>query len=235
MDGYTIRLATHDDLLQIRAWLEQEDSDGIAGSFFCNYNLIADGHRTGSLVALVRDSDALPVAFCLGEDNMDILAVKADCRRQGLGRHLAKYFIDAARQRDLIGLLGECAPSTSMPFWKSMGFLSVPSPSGDNNPNWVACPLPHENDLPDGLHSSIAFALEDVESQMQPVYQCDAAVADCWYVLARDFVQYVPNPNQRLEIHCSGELVFSEKVKYVQKVGGERKLPWVRVRRLHLV
>lgn len=233
MDGYTIRLAAHDDLLRIRTWLEQEHNDGVDGSFFCNYDLIKEGQQSGALTALVRDSVALPVPFCLGNNNIDILAVKADCRRQGLGRGFAQYFIDAARQRDVIGLHGECAPPTSKPFWKSMGYISVQSPWGDDNENWLACALPHENDLPDGPRHTIAIALKDTEYQMQPVFQCDAVGVDGCYVLARDFVQYVPHPDRQLEICCNGDPVFSEKNKYVSEVGGERNCPWVRVRELN--
>jgi GNAT superfamily N-acetyltransferase len=232
MGGYAIRVAVPADLLKICVWIEQEHNDGIDGSFFNNYNLIESGQQSGSLLVLVRGDDSLPLAFCLGDNNIDILAVKADYRGRGLGRQLAQYFIDLARQRDVIGLHGECAPPTSMGFWKSMGYISVPSPSGGDNKNWVACPLPHGRDLPDGARDTIAIALEDTEYQMQPVFQCDAVRVDGRYVLARDYVQYVPQPDRQLEIRCNGDPVFSKKNKYVSEVGGERKWPWLRLREL---
>ena len=232
MEGFTIRLASYEDLMKIRHWLEQEASDGVDGAFFCNFNLIEAGQKSGSLLALVRIADSLPVAFCLGDDNIDILAVKADCRRQGLGRHLAQYFIEAARQRDAMGLHGECAPSSSRPFWTSIGYVSVPHPRGGDSTNWVACSLPRSFDLADGPRHTISFAIEDAKYRMTPVFQCDAVHAKGRYVLARDFVQYVPQPNPQLEIRCNGIVVFSAKNKYVQELGGERKTPWIRVREI---
>lgn len=233
MDGYTIRKATRGDLRRIRAWLKQEHRDGIEGSFWSNYDLIEKGQQSGSLTALIRDSDAMPVAFCLGSDNIEILEVKEDCRRNGFGRHLAQYFIDSAWRRDVIGLHGECAPQSSRPFWTAMGYVSVPSLSGGDNEFWVALPLPHQNDLPQGTaRVSVAIALEDNEDQLQPVFQCDAALVDGKYVLARDFVKFVPNPNRRIRVSCDGVSIFSKKAKYVAEIGGERRVPWVRFRKI---
>ena len=232
MDGFTIRVACHQDLLKIRTWLEQESQDGIPGSFFCNYNLIEAGQRSGSLLALVRTADALPIAFCLGDDNLDILAVKADCRRHGLGRCLAKYFIDAARKRDVIGLYGQCVPLTSKPFWKSLGFVSVPPPWGGDDKNWVTCPLPHEIPLHNGPLCAVSIRLEGGESEMQPVFRCDALGTNGGFLLARDFVRYVPQPDLQLEICCNGRVVFSNKNKHIDEVGGERRSPWIRVREI---
>ena len=235
MHGYTIRTATRDDLLQVRRWLEQEELDGIDGSFYCNYHQIECGQRDGSLVALVRDADSFAVAFCLGDAGagIGILAVKADLRSRGLGSFLARHFIDSACARDAIGLVHQCAPTASRPFWLSLGFVSVPSPSDDGNPNWVALALPREHALPDGCRHKVEVAFEDTEDHMRPVFQCEAALLDGHYVLARDFVQYAPNPDLQLEVRCDGERVYDGKSKYVTQVGGERARPWVRVRHIN--
>lgn len=228
MDGYTIRLAENDDLLKIREWLEQELRDDVGG-FFNNYNLIEAGQLSGSLLALVREFDNFPVAFCLGESNIDIFAVKVDHQRQRLGSKLARYFIDAARQRDVIGLSGECVPVTSKPFWKAMGFVSVPSPWCKDNRHWVACPLPHERELPEGLRCKFEITLKDAGDQ-QPLFQCGSLLNGGRYTLARDFCHFIPSPNTRLEFYSDGELIFSDKVKYVKDRRGEYNSPWVRVR-----
>ena len=234
MNGYTIRFATPNDLSQIRGWLEREHNDGVHGSFFCNYNMIEAGQEASFLTALVRESDQLPVAFSLGDANIDILAVKADCRRQGLGRYLAQHVIDHARERDIMGMHGECAPPTSKPFWRSLGFRTVAPPyGGGGNGNWIACPLPHENHLQDGPLRTITVALTDGQSQGQPIFQSPAVETHGHYLLARDFVEFMPQTNTRLEVHCDGNAVFSNKNKYVSEIGGERRFPWVRLRRLN--
>jgi GNAT superfamily N-acetyltransferase len=230
MDGNSLRLATPEDLLRIREWLEDEHNQGIEGSFFCNYNLIEAGQATRSLKVLVRDSDSLPIAFSLGDRNVDILAVKADCRGQGFGRYLAQHMIDDARKRDVIGMVGECAPSTSKGFWESLGFVSVAPPHGGDNPNWVACALPHDNKMPDGERHTIEIGLSDSQYTTQPVFHADAVARDGRYFLTRDCVQYVPDPNREIELRIDGSVVFSKKNKYIREIGGERVSPWVRVR-----
>ena len=139
MDGYTIRKATLEDVQKVHAWLKQEHEAGIEGCFLSKFSLIEKGQTTGSLTVVVRDSDSLPVAFCLGENNLELLAVKADCRKQGLGRYLAEHFVKDAHSRNIIGLHGECSPRSSKPFWRAIGFHSVSDPSGSEKA-WVALP-----------------------------------------------------------------------------------------------
>jgi GNAT superfamily N-acetyltransferase len=232
MNGYTIRVATQGDLFRIRDWLEQEHNDGVEGCFFYNYNLIKEGLTSGSLTVLVRESDELPIAFALGENNIDIFAVKYDCRKQGFGRYLAQHIIDRSRQRDVIGMYGECAPSTSKKFWQRMGFSSVEPPYGGDNPNWVAYPLPHERTLPEGPRLSVVVCVDDYHESMKGVFQSDAIKINDHYLLVMDFVQYIPQPDQNLEVSCDGKVIFRNKNKYVSEIGGERHAPWVRLRQI---
>lgn len=229
MDGYVIRQATQPDLLQIHDWLKHEYDTEPDRSFFCNYNLIEAGQDAGSLSVLVRESDSVPVAFCLGKDEMAILAVKADCRRKGFGRHLAEHFIRGARSRDIVGLCGQCAPTSSAPFWKSLSFVSVPAPAGGDDPHWIALPLPRDNTLPDGQpRESVVVTLAD------HMHETRAVSFDGGHLLEREFVAYARERDERIEIQINGTEVYAGKVAYVSQVGGERDAPWVRVRELRV-
>ncbi len=233
MDGCTIRLANTDDLNIIHGWLKREHDDG-NGSFLSNYNLLEEGCQHGLLSVLIRDPDEGPVAFALGDrvDDLGILAVKPDCRKKGLGRRLAQHFIDSARKRDVIGLFGECSPPTSLGFWKKMGYISVPNPYCPDNKCWAACPLPHDNDLPEATRIMVAIGIGEY-NQIKYSFQSEAAIADDGYILAQDFVEFVgPSPNKYLEIRVNGDVIVRHDVRYVDEIGGEYYSPWLRVRRL---
>lgn len=231
MDGCTIRAATLEDLDQIRAWLKKQDEDSVEDSFYCNIIMIERGLQNDTLMALVRDADSLPIAFCLSDKSIDIFEVKADLRRQGFGSYFARQVISKARDRDLIGLTGECAPAESLPFWKNMGFFPLSAPTDAK----IACPLPKKHKLPEGSRHAIRIALEDAQhEELQPSLQCEAVWDGNCYQLAKDYVLHEPSGDKRLTIHCDDEAVFANKSKYVTEVGGERDCPWVRVRSITL-
>lgn len=222
-----IRKATADDLEIIRTWLQQEKDEG-HDSFIVNFSMIAEGQSKGWLTVLAED---IPIAFALGDANLSILAVKRDRRRSNVGRTLAERWFQDARERDLIGIDGECSPKTSLPFWRRMGCTQVRSIS--KNP-WVIMPFVQSHELPqDRAVDSLAFELRDPDGKAIPGWDVvkAAVIADDDYMLARDFIAYVPETDARLTI-LGEELFRHVKVRDVEDIGGERDGAWIRVRNL---
>ncbi|QDT04255.1 Acetyltransferase (GNAT) family protein [Rubripirellula lacrimiformis] len=235
MNGFTIRAATQDDLARIHEWLTEEHEANDGASFLCNFALIGSGQTNGSLFALVRDSDSLPVAFSLGDGNVDILAVHHRMRRQGFGRYLAKHAIDHALSRDLIGLYVECAPITSKPFWLSLGFTPVQSPRRIDNLNWVALPLPHDNELPNAPKSDVVISCSSNSKDWSDPFETQGVIEDGLIQLARDFSFYNAHYyDTLLKIVLDGTELYCDKAKYLRDNGLDFDSPWIRVRSVRI-
>lgn len=225
-----IRKATPDDLEQVRLWLQQE-FDEFGESFIVNIILIEEGQKNGILFVLV---DEIPIAFALGDNYLSILAVKRDCRADGVGTALAEYWFQNARELDVIGFEGECSPSTSLPFWKKMGCTQIASKNG--NP-YVIMPFRKSHELPEGTETvRLTFQLRAADSTAVPGwdYLTAAVIEPGDYMLAQDFVAYVPDDEARLFVLSNGEYLCSENVCDVDKFGGERFASWIRVREIIL-
>lgn len=118
-----IRKSTDADLSEILRWLSDEDARGVEGCFHCNRKSISGAHQDGELYVAAETSENKAVAFILGgKRGPDILAVREEWRRRGVGRQLAEFWLREAKQRDLCVLEIECEPRTSIPFWQAMGF-----------------------------------------------------------------------------------------------------------------
>ena len=141
-----IRRSTPQDVAAIRSWLEAEEADGVHGNFLCNWSVIARAHKDKELLVYIDGESGLPVAFQLGRLlQSGILQVKNDFRGRGIGRKMVEYCITLARRKgeDLLSI--QCKPSTSIPFWKSMGFELVP---GSTPPNKAYRVLERRHALP---------------------------------------------------------------------------------------
>lgn len=119
-----IRKATDADLLEILRWLSDEDARGVEGCFHRNRKSIREAHQDGELYVAAETSENKAVAFIMGgTKGPDILAVREEWRRRGVGQQLAEFWLEEAKQRDLCALEIECEPRTSIGFWqKTMGF-----------------------------------------------------------------------------------------------------------------
>jgi len=117
------RLATDADLGVIRAWLQQQDLDEVHGTFLCNWRLTEKQHAAGALLVYVDEQLDEPVAYQWGGLlEPGILEVRNDMRGRGIGKALVAHRLAqaAAAGEDILYI--QCKPSTSIPFWKSMGF-----------------------------------------------------------------------------------------------------------------
>ncbi len=105
------------DLLKIYDWLSEQERKGVQ-TFLCNWNLTKDTHERGELIVAV--SNDTPIAYIFRD--FGILEVKADYRRKGIGTRLVNYALNLLMKSGELYVRIECTPSTSIPFWKKMGF-----------------------------------------------------------------------------------------------------------------
>ncbi|MCW1985384.1 UNVERIFIED_ORG: GNAT superfamily N-acetyltransferase [Sphingomonas sp. R1F5B] len=153
----TIEISTDERLGQILDWLRIEDQGGEI-TFHPNRNMITNGHDAGELLVL-KEGDEV-AAFALGAPGViDIFETKPAFRRSGEGRKLVRYCIERAAEGDMAVIEVECAPSTSLPFWKHMGFQEIRARHGHNP--WVGLRVPKPLALPDGQDREVVIRVYD--------------------------------------------------------------------------
>lgn len=116
----SFRLATGDDMKHIQRWLEEQNSRQVHGSFWCNWKATQNVYKDGGILVCVDENTNFPIAYMWS--NFGIIEVKEDCRGLGIGKLLVEFAIEKARFNNEYVVDIECEPSSSVPFWKKMGF-----------------------------------------------------------------------------------------------------------------
>jgi len=114
----SLRLATDLDVEKIYCWLLEQEQCEVHGSFLCNWNLTLEIHGEKQLIVAVLSDE--PVAYIWKD--FGILEVRESFRRMGIGKRLVEFAMNHARNEGEYAISIECAPETSIPFWKKMGF-----------------------------------------------------------------------------------------------------------------
>jgi GNAT superfamily N-acetyltransferase len=125
------RLATIEDLKIVKSWLKEEfDRSAIRNGFYNNINMIEEGQKRGELTVAIDNKDNLPVAFYLGNGcSAEILEVRPDYRRKGIGRLFVEHIIKCAKDKGYPAISGICCSAESLPFWLKMGFKLTDTPN----------------------------------------------------------------------------------------------------------
>ena len=154
MNKGIIRYSTDTDLEEILFWLEKQNLEGIDDTFYCNRNLTIDSHNEGKLLVYIDSVTNKAIAYQWGGlIQPGILEVRADKRRQGIGKALVQYRIDEARKNNNCLLKIQCKPASSITFWQGMGFKLY----GDNNEAYQLLSQTHE--LPrDGIPVAVKIS-----------------------------------------------------------------------------
>ncbi len=127
----SIRRSTKADLNAIHTWLVEEKNIGVHGNFLCNWSVIESAHQNGDLLVYIDGQSGQPVAFQLGKlIYPGILQVRKAYRRKGIGRKMVERCFSINRKRDECCLYIQCKPSSSIPFWESMGFSLINTRDG---------------------------------------------------------------------------------------------------------
>lgn len=139
-----IRYSTDEDLDEILKWLEEQEKNKIDDTFYCNRNLTIEEHNDGKLIVYISPKSNLAVAYQWGGLlQLGIIEVRKEYRGQGIGQCLVKYRIYEARAQKRAILKIQCTPTTSIPFWKRMGFTLL-----SENSQEAYMLLDYKNELP---------------------------------------------------------------------------------------
>jgi GNAT superfamily N-acetyltransferase len=115
-----ISVADEADLAAIDEWLRKE-RDETGDGFYCNWGIIVSSFEERELYVL--RTDGYPVAFLSDQGaTHNIAEVHPEHRGKGYGKRLATHMIALSREHGLSVIEIDCAPSTSVPFWRRMGF-----------------------------------------------------------------------------------------------------------------
>lgn len=215
-------------MISIRAWLEAENAAGVQGNFLCNWNLIKSAHSERGLLVYIDGLSGCPVAFQLGQLlQSGILQVKHEFRGRGIGTKLVEYCVRLAHRKGESLLTIQCKPSTSIPFWKRMGFKLI---SGGNPPNQAYRILERRHVLPkQGPTLSVVVRFFPEERKWdQEISPCEQTTVlakmlngGCIQLGRRVCFYGAAYPNFRdgmkdvvVEVEVNGVQLFCDKAKY---------------------
>lgn len=119
--------ATSDQLSEVLAWLEYEEAESGDG-FYCKRDVIEQSFNDGEMYC--ASCGPTVVGFVIHTvksigASIDILEVHPAHRRQGFGRQLALHAIERLFQRGKEFVTARCAPRSSEPFWRTLGFVTL--------------------------------------------------------------------------------------------------------------
>jgi GNAT superfamily N-acetyltransferase len=220
----TIRHSNSGDTQAIRTWLTEEEARGIPGNFLCNWTIIESAHRNRKLLVYVDGRSKQPVAFQLGGlVRPGILQVRNEFRRQGIGKKLVERCISLAYKQNQCLLLIECKPSSSIPFWESMGFTVL---TGDPGKNQAYRILPKPLSLPeDGIPADVSISFYPEKRQWQHdvcphvTFAPMATTTDDGTIFLGERILFHEGKvaavgDTVVEIVVDGEIIYLNKAKY---------------------
>ena len=118
-NGY-IRFAIEEDMKKIHQWLEIQNRTDVHGTFLCNWNLTKEVYDEGNIIVYIDNESNEPIAYMWSD--FGIIEVRENKRGKGIGRSLVDFAIKHAIELGEVVIKIECAPLSSIPFWKRMGF-----------------------------------------------------------------------------------------------------------------
>lgn len=125
MDKAKIVNATSAQAETVIRWLKDEhlnQLDGLSG-FYCNRSIIRRAARESEMLCMTLGR--IVIGFVIfGQSRIDILEIRPSYRGLGHGRVLATHIIQMLFQNGTTDIYIECSPSTSEPFWRSLGFVN---------------------------------------------------------------------------------------------------------------
>ena len=216
-----IRKSTDADLQAIHAWLVDQETRNIPGTFLCNWELTEKCHREGKLLVYIDGASEQPVAYLW--DNLGILEVRHDMRRKGIGRKLVEHRIKQAIKDNECFLYIQCEPTSSVPFWQRMGFTLL-APKNENT--YAYRFLEKEHQLPsDGVPVNVVirFFSEDRKRNKNTPARCvatsDAVKTSDGIVHLAERVACFTDPHQNsgdlvIEVEAAGKILVCDKAKY---------------------
>ena len=118
-----------DQLDEIERWLIEEDNLTGEG-FYCNWEIIASSFDKKNIATISEDNN--PIGFITWRTNssftsiIEIAEIKPNYRKKGLGKQLVSKLIEKLVSEDICVISLQCAPSSSEPIWRQLGFIDFP-------------------------------------------------------------------------------------------------------------
>lgn len=160
-------------------------------------------------------------AFAAG---WDILEVQSGWRGRGLGKLLVQSRLQAACEAGLPGVLIECKPHTSVPFWRAMGFQIVNEGAVIRGYRLFR----RHQSLKSSPVSSLRITLmKDGCPHLQPFVTRVGQVDSCAWELETAYSEYVPSlSGLKAALAFDGQEALVHYSEWDQ-FGLERDLPFV--------
>jgi GNAT superfamily N-acetyltransferase len=117
-------ITAHDSHFEeVCAWLEREHEEDLSGFYFKKQEL-AESLAAREMFCGISDGSAIAFAtFSIKSSGyVDIMEVHPKHRRCGFGRKLACFTIGHLFKSGVSSIYVTCAPRSSEPFWRSIGF-----------------------------------------------------------------------------------------------------------------
>jgi hypothetical protein len=160
MGSTSITDPTKAQLETVIRWLKKEHLEELHGEsgFYCNRSMIRESFRDSEIKCIVKARSVIGFStFRLGGNYsaIDILEIRSAHRRNGHGRLLATHMIQMLFQAGAPYIAIQCSPSSSEPFWRSLGFIDQEAKYGSwGNPKLVLRPGPNNSFKPKPLRGS---------------------------------------------------------------------------------
>ena len=208
---------TQSDLAKIEEWLIDEERELNEG-FYCNWNIIKKTFNSGELITL--NLKEKPIGFLVwskGEiyAEIDILEIKPDYRKNGIGKVFFEQISDYFKQKGFLVIKLFCSPRESEKFWKKMGFIKFPDRGYSESDLTYFKPLIKTQSTSANQKTENKIELWDVEpyqkNSSQPKWTWNVELSDD--KLEFPIIQAC-NCNWNLKWTKNGEIVKEEKVKY---------------------
>jgi len=227
---FKVRLATAADLAEVLSWLKSE-WDGSSG-FWGNRKMIQDGQQAGNLIVVGNESIQVSGFLLATDSSMDIMEVRPELQGRGLGSKLALQGLHRIEQSGRIGLVIQCQPSTSIPFWKRFGFHEVERGWADPEDH-LEFAFPKVFELPASrpvTEVRVELSRSNGDVLKRGIFISKAvSIDDGRLQLAERIAAYVEDGDTTVAISVGGELVSSKKAKYSGAVGVEYAYPFIRL------
>jgi GNAT superfamily N-acetyltransferase len=115
-------------LAEVKGWLEKEETDS-GRSFICNWGCIEESFHERQFLCVVSKNQT--IAFLTHGRlshvvSAEIAVVRPDKRRKGVGAWLMDKVENYLQSNGCLVAYGECAPSSSKPFWLRREYRPFP-------------------------------------------------------------------------------------------------------------
>jgi predicted GNAT family acetyltransferase len=139
-DSYQVIFSpTNKQVDEIEKWLIAEKKE-TGNGFYCNWNIIESSFYKNELVTISYNNKTIGFAtWRLTTDKtarIEIAEVKPTHRKKGFGKKLTNQLLNFLKDKGACVVDLQCAPETSEPIWKRLGFVEFPDPSKNYNFNY---------------------------------------------------------------------------------------------------